>query len=258
MHSRHWLALGGATGAILLVGFGYFVVRGAGTPKAGSGRDALENGGTSASTVGKQDSTWAPAAVERASRRLAGRLGTTRRAEALHNALADTLLVYSGGSADDWLDYLGSYGVAPPQILTQDQAKLESFWTRSQLFFRTADLNWDGATSALNPREPPLTELEKIGGALPEDAGKFRMAAKRNAGRAFLREGGKLDRVRVSVPGRFRSISPVDGSVSTDDFEGTMSLEFTYDPEKEIWVLTEFILEGRRDSDEMPTAPILL
>lgn len=256
MHSRHWLALGGATGAILLVGVGYLVVRSAGTPNTGSGGDSDGNGENAASTGEEQDSTWAPAAVERASRRLAGRLGTTQRSEALHNALADTFLVYSGGSADDWLAYLGTYGVEPPQIVAQGPAKLESFWSRSQLFFRTADLNWDEAESALNPRESPLTELEKIGGGT--EPGKFRMVANRNAGRAFLREGGSLDRVRVSVPGRFRSISPVDGSVSTDDFEGTMSLEFTYDADGEIWVLTEFILEGRRDGDEMPTAPILL
>ncbi len=170
------------------------------------------------------------------------------------------MLVHTGGTVDDWVAYLRGYGIEPPPVAMSNPAMVAGRWEQVRAFFDEAEFRPDEAEIALNPPKRELTERPKMGIGEPEDVGKLYATARRDEARQFLWHAryGSLDRVRVTIPGRFRMLSPL-GAPTAKRVDGVLTLEWTFDPESELWVLTEMEFEGRKaDPSEPASVPLLL
>ncbi len=238
-------------GAIL-----FFVFSRTTKPSAPIARD--RSGSVAHSSNVAQGASLDESSIERlasaASKRVAGDQAQLR------DAIADTLLVYTGGTVDDWLAYLRGYGIEPPPVAMSNPALVAGRWEQVRAFFDEAEFRPDEAEIALNPPKRELTERQKMGIGEPEDVGKLHATARRDDARQFLRHAqyDSLDRVRVTIPGRFRMLSPL-GVPTAERADGVLMLEWTFDPESELWILTEMEFEGRKADPSEPTSvPLLL
>lgn len=181
--------------------------------------------------------------IERVAEVASGRGGV--HSAALRNAVASTLLTYSSGTSDDFLSYLSSSGIDPPQSVSSMPKLFNAAWERQRGLLAHAELDLTNVAVMVNPQEPKPRERFPELEAGQEQIGKFHATARRDDARAFLQSVpfDKRQRVRVTIPGSFRSIE-LGGEAVGEPFNAAMSFEFTLNPETGQWVLTELRMDG--------------
>lgn len=228
-------------GALVVVAVALFVMR----PWAPKQSHMAEEGEQerAASHAGQSANALDASAIERVAD-LAGRTPVSG-SDQLRSAVADALLVYSSGTADDFLAYLESYGVEPPQSVSSMPKLFLSAWERQRGLLAHADIDLSNVRFLMNPEEPKprerFPELEMD----PADIGTFHATARRDGARGFLQDVPfeKRQRVRVTIPGSYLAIE-LGGTAVGQPFQAELSFEFTLNPETGQWVLTELRMDG--------------